>query len=79
MTDYVKIEGLHRRLVDERRRHVEGAAEYDVLPPAGRMAYIASVDATIMAVEAVLQERTGLAETAAAVPAPEAFARKVAA
>ena len=65
MTDYAKVEALHRRLLGERKSNVEAMAESGALPPTGRMAYLADLDATISAVEVMLQERTGLAATTA--------------
>ena len=60
MTKQAKIEALHRRLVDERRKVVETAADSDTLPPARYLGYLADLDGAIVAVEAVLEDRTGL-------------------
>lgn len=60
MAGQTNIEALYHRLVDERRKVVETAAESAALPPARFLGYLADLDGAIVAVEAVLEERTGL-------------------
>ena len=77
MTTRGKIEALYRRLMDERRKVVETAAESCVLPPAKLIAYLADLDSAIVAVESVLEDRTGLQSAAEMIgenKADEAFA-----
>ena len=64
MTKQGKIRALYRRLVDERRKAVETAADCDALPPVKFLAYLADLDGAIVAVEAVLEERTSLQASA---------------
>ena len=77
MTDYTKIEALCRRLISERRKLVETAAPSGALPPDKLLAYLADLDSAVVAVEAVLADRTGLQEAATMINgrrAIEAFA-----
>ena len=56
MADHERIEALHRRLIAERRRVVEGAAETGLVPPKGLLTYLADLDSATLAVEAVLDQ-----------------------
>ena len=56
MAEHERIEALHRRLIEERRRIVEGAAETGLVPPKSLLAYLADLDSAALAVEAVLEE-----------------------
>ena len=64
MIDYTKVESLRQKLIDERRKTIMLAAESGVLPPRGCLAFLSDLDTTIIAVEAMLQERTGLGSLA---------------
>jgi hypothetical protein len=54
MSDLEKVNALRHRLSRERQRMVEAMAEVDVLPPASAIAYLADLDATLVAIEAVI-------------------------
>lgn len=56
MTDPDKLKALHRRLLEEQRRIITGAAEVDALPSAGLLTRIATLESAIVAVEAILEE-----------------------
>ena len=60
MAGQEKVEALYHRLVDERRKVVETAAESAALPPAKFLGYLADLDGAIVAVEAVLEDQTTL-------------------
>ena len=72
MAEQTKIEALYHRLVDERRKVVETAAESAALPPARFLGYLADLDGAIVAVEAVLEERTALQASADMIDGQEA-------
>lgn len=63
MIEQANIEALYRRLLDDRRKVVETAAESGALPPAKFLAYLAHLDGAIVAVEVRQRpcSRTGLA------------------
>ena len=56
MAEHERIEALHRRLSEERRKVVEGASETGLVPPKSLLAYLADLDAATLAVEAVLND-----------------------
>ena len=60
MAEQANIEALYHRLVSERRKVVETAAESAALPPARFLGYLADLDGAIVALEAVLEDRTSL-------------------
>ena len=77
MAGQEKVEALYHRLVDERRKVVESAAESTALPPAKFLGYLADLDGAIVAVEAVLEDQTALQASANMIDgreAAEAFA-----